>query len=397
MKSILKYWIAAIGFCAMVSCEDMNSLHRQYLDRGELIYPGKVDSINIYPGIEKVKFEWEIKADPRIAKVEIRWSEGAEARKREYPVTRTEDGAFTMSALIEGMPEGSYSFEFITWDDVGNRSLSTTRAVDIYGATNYLAHRTAKATRLGNGTAIIWQPADPGMVRVELSYTDFNGVKQQLSVWPEETNTIIFHQNDVQMVTVYKQEYELDTLRATARNIPLSANLAQTIRKDAPCYINIVDFDLGGEGIAYHDTDAGNNGGNSYRSDLGDPDCRVDIEGNPPNIGWSNAGEWLQYTVKAEEEGDYLFDINLSVNSSSARYSLIVNGEKTAIYDLRNNSSWGDYRWYHQTNPDDPRPVIRLKQGFNILRVFLDAGGFNTRTISLVSTQYPSPDNRIAK
>ncbi|MDR2425365.1 MAG: hypothetical protein LBD59_11705 [Prevotellaceae bacterium] len=398
MKRIFKYLIAAIGFCATVSCEDMNSLHQEYLDRGELIYPGKVDSINIYPGIEKVKFEWEVKADPRISKVEIHWSEGVEAKKREYPVIRTEDGSFIMSALIDSIPEGSYNFEFITWDDAGNRSLASTRAVDIYGNSGYLAHRLAKTTRLGNGTLIAWQPADSSMVRVELSYTDLDGLQQQTTVLPEEKNTIVLHQGEIQMVTVYKKPLDLDTLRATAKTLPVSTSLAKTIVKEGTSIITAVDFDLGGEGVAYHDSDSSNEGNNDYRGALGEENCPVDIQNTPPNVGWSNAGEWLQYTVTVEEEGDYLADLNLSVGGGSAQYSLIVNGVKTDVYNLISNSNWDSYRWYHQTNPAEPQPEIHLLKGVNVIRLYMDNGGFNLRSISLINALYVivSPDNRVS-
>ena len=56
-----------------------------------------------------------------------------------------------------------------------------------------------------------------------------------------------------------------------------------------PTRIEAEDFDIGGEGVAYHDTDAGNNGG-QYR-----PAEDVDIEacsdaGGGYNVGWTDAG-----------------------------------------------------------------------------------------------------------
>ncbi len=62
-----------------------------------------------------------------------------------------------------------------------------------------------------------------------------------------------------------------------------------------PARIEAEDYDAGGENVAYHDTDAGNNG-SQYRSD------DVDIEectdtGGGYNVGWLNQSEWLEYTV----------------------------------------------------------------------------------------------------
>ena len=86
-----------------------------------------------------------------------------------------------------------------------------------------------------------------------------------------------------------------------------------------------------------------------------------------------------------EKEGDYIFDALLSVNGGEAKYSLIVNGEKTEVYILRNNNNWSDWRWYHATFPDDPSPTIHLKQGANVIRYYVDGGGFNLAGISFVS------------
>lgn len=400
MKKIFKYLAAAIGILVIISCTDMNNRHQEWLDRGEGVYIGKIDSVDVYPGIGRVKFEWEIKADPRIAKVEIAWMEGAEIKSREYSVTRTDDGRFMMNATIENIPEGNYSFEFTTMDGEGNRSKSSPYIVDIYGEQyqRYMAHRYAKATRLGNGTAIVWQAADSTLSYVDLFYTDTEGVNRKMRVLPEDERTVILHEGNIDIISVYKSPNELDTLRATKKALPLSNNLQYTVGTDVACEIPIVHFDLGGEGVGYHDNDPNNRGGNAaYRNDMGDSDCGVDVEGNL-NTGYSDPGEWMQYTVNVEEEGDYFFDVNLSVNGGSAAYSLIVNGEKTAICNMRNNSSWNSWRWYHASNRDEPQLKIHLKKGRNEIRFFLDGGGYNIMKLSLTHSSLAppeSPDSRV--
>ena len=67
--------------------------------------------------------------------------------------------------------------------------------------------------------------------------------------------------------------------------------------------IQAENFDTGGEGVAYHDTDAANSGG-QYRPSEG-----VDIEtttdaGGGSNVGWVNGGEWLEYTVNVAAGGN---------------------------------------------------------------------------------------------
>ncbi len=66
-----------------------------------------------------------------------------------------------------------------------------------------------------------------------------------------------------------------------------------------PGTIESVHYDSGGEGIAYHDTEADNLGTGS-RQDEG-----VDTEPNDggENIGWLESGEWLEYTIEVEKTG----------------------------------------------------------------------------------------------
>ena len=59
-----------------------------------------------------------------------------------------------------------------------------------------------------------------------------------------------------------------------------------------PGTVNAQDYDNGGEGVAYHDTTAGNNGG-AYRSQ--DVDLEPSSDGGY-DVGWIAAGEWLNYT-----------------------------------------------------------------------------------------------------
>ena len=58
-----------------------------------------------------------------------------------------------------------------------------------------------------------------------------------------------------------------------------------------PGRIEAEDYDTGGEGVAYHDTDSGNNGGD-YR--LNDVD--IDTSSADYAVGWIDADEWLEYT-----------------------------------------------------------------------------------------------------
>ncbi|NIV30584.1 MAG: carbohydrate-binding protein, partial [Anaerolineae bacterium] len=82
-----------------------------------------------------------------------------------------------------------------------------------------------------------------------------------------------------------------------------------------PGRIEAEDYDLGGEGAAYHDTTGGNEGG-EYRSDDVDIQITTDLEGGY-NVGWLEEGEWLEYAVDVASNGQY--DIQVRVASAMDR------------------------------------------------------------------------------
>ncbi|ACL17063.1 Carbohydrate binding family 6 [Methanosphaerula palustris E1-9c] len=77
---------------------------------------------------------------------------------------------------------------------------------------------------------------------------------------------------------------------------------APYVNHTLPALIEAEDYNLGGEGIAYHDTTAWNEG-SVYRND------GVDIEQIHPTGGykvcWIRDGEWLTYTVTIPQAGNY--------------------------------------------------------------------------------------------
>ncbi len=95
-----------------------------------------------------------------------------------------------------------------------------------------------------------------------------------------------------------------------------------------PGRVQCAYYDLGGEGIAYHDTDAKNNGSgalnpadgsylNQFRMDEGVDTSYTkfhdQIDNNPYNlvpppegqlyVGWTEPGEWFNMTVEVERPG----------------------------------------------------------------------------------------------
>jgi endoglucanase len=137
-----------------------------------------------------------------------------------------------------------------------------------------------------------------------------------------------------------------------------------------------VDYDLGKTGFAYYDTDTANyrvatnintvwNKGNVYRNDGVDIRLCKDTVSNGYCIGWTESGEWLQYTLEAAKEGYYDVAIRSSAKDSAGQLQLIVNGSYLQKINMPEAAAW----------TTTTAKNIFLKKGKNIFRVKITKGG----------------------
>jgi hypothetical protein len=160
--------------------------------------------------------------------------------------------------------------------------------------------------------------------------------------------------------------------------------LPQTI----PGIVQAENFDGGGEGLSFHDTDAPNNGG-QYR------DTSVDVEatgdaGGGYNVGWTGAGEWLEYTVNAIVDGTYTLGLRVASIGSAGTFHVEIDGQnKTGSMTVPDTGGWQTYTTLTKTN-------IAISAGQHLLRLALDStgangtvGNYNYFTFTATSTNAP--------
>lgn len=90
-----------------------------------------------------------------------------------------------------------------------------------------------------------------------------------------------------------------------------------------PGTIESENYDKGGEGLAYHDTEAENKSG-EYRTD--GVDIEVCKEGGY-NLSWIADGEWLEYTVNVTEAGTYTFTTRAASLTDGGSFHFEVDGK----------------------------------------------------------------------
>jgi hypothetical protein len=104
-----------------------------------------------------------------------------------------------------------------------------------------------------------------------------------------------------------------------------------------PGQIEAEDYDLGLNGEAYYDLDAGNNGG-QYRSD--DVDIEACAEGGY-NVGWISDGEWIDYQVDVASAGAYTIETRVASIVSGGAFHIEFDGvDKTGTITVPVTGDW---------------------------------------------------------
>ncbi|WP_108869642.1 carbohydrate-binding protein [Aquimarina aquimarini] len=139
-----------------------------------------------------------------------------------------------------------------------------------------------------------------------------------------------------------------------------------------PGIIQAEDYDIGGEGFAYHDTDISNNGNQGRLNEGVDVQNTTDI-GKGTNVGWVKDGEWLEYTIANIETGNY--DITCRVASpvnSTKSIDVKLGTTNLGSVIVPNTNGWQSWR-----DVTIPNVAITNSGSKQTLRLNLYGGSFN--------------------
>jgi PKD repeat protein len=145
-----------------------------------------------------------------------------------------------------------------------------------------------------------------------------------------------------------------------------------------PGKIEAENFDIGGQGIAYSDADAANTTG-QYRATDG-----VDIEGCADagggfDIGFTGAGEWLEYTVNVQTAGTYTFQARLATQGTGNTFHVEVDGFNiSGSIPVPNSGGWQIWETVSFTTPT-------ISSGQHVIRFYEETGGYNINYFNFMS------------
>ncbi|MCR6637551.1 MAG: carbohydrate-binding protein [Sporocytophaga sp.] len=138
-----------------------------------------------------------------------------------------------------------------------------------------------------------------------------------------------------------------------------------------PGRIEAEEYDLGGEGLAYHEANTnGNEGGATFRNDEVDIETTGDVDGTY-NISYILQGEWLAYTVEVAGTGSYDLDLRVAADGDGKTFHIEMDGNNvTGPISVPNTGGW--QTWQTITVKDVP-----LTAGKNIMKIVFDASYMN--------------------
>jgi hypothetical protein len=156
-----------------------------------------------------------------------------------------------------------------------------------------------------------------------------------------------------------------------------------------PGRIEAEEYDLGGEGLAYHEGNtSGNQGLATLRNDEVDIETTGDVDG-AYNIGYALTGEWLEYSVNVASNGKYDMEFRVAKDGTGGLFHVEMDGVNvTGSIAVPNTGGWQVWETVEVKN-------ISMTSGSHILKVAFDSDytNFNYMNFKTVITGVESNES----
>ena len=108
---------------------------------------------------------------------------------------------------------------------------------------------------------------------------------------------------------------------------------------NVPCTIEAEDYDLGGEGVAFHFQQTGAGNRRDYRDDA----VGLSSGNGGVVLGNTSDGDWNNYTINVTEEGTYRITTICSSGVDNGRFDLRMDGSPVCRLRKVPNNGWDNY------------------------------------------------------
>lgn len=139
---------------------------------------------------------------------------------------------------------------------------------------------------------------------------------------------------------------------------------------NVPGIVYASDYDFGRSGFAYSDAD-NDNAGYKYRNDNVDIENCSDAITNGYNVGFTNASEFLKFTINVQQAGTYNLTFRTAANAAGGSVQFkFDNSSFSEIINIPQTGGW-------QTWGNVIKSGINLSSGTHTINLNFITGGFN--------------------
>lgn len=260
---------------------------------------------------------------------------------------------------------------FTVWDDGGWFEVLHRSNLTWQDSKDILIHTTLQSPdnlvlKIVNDTSIQvgWKPGTEPCDTILIERRVNNGAFMPLA-WTHGSATT-FLDTLSENLTDYTYRVIAVTDTIFSYSYPSKIRMLYTVREPfsgsfckIPGTLEAEDYDLGGEGLAYHETTPDNIPG-AYRPDEG-----VDIEARPGGFHVTRAdpGEWMEYCVDVAEAGTYEITIPVASFDGGGIFRIKFGDKSIATLTVPKTGSW--------TTTADLSVRAELEAGKQIMRVLM--------------------------
>jgi Domain of unknown function/Domain of unknown function (DUF5013) len=195
-KEYRNYAVLALLFLMVIysSCTKQDDF-KKFIQNGEISYTGKLDSVKMNSGKNRVLLKGVFLADPKIVACKVFWNNF----KDSVIIPVNKKGAVdSLKFFIENVSEGYQNFTIYTYDKDGNKSIPVNVTSVSYGE-RYIASLSDRPISSATADAstgkgiVSWLGMDKltGVFATEVQYTNINNVIKKIRTKIDSTQTVI--------------------------------------------------------------------------------------------------------------------------------------------------------------------------------------------------------------
>jgi hypothetical protein len=212
LKILFAILIAPVSVVLYSSCtRTTGDAYKKYQAGGELVYPGRADTVIVHAGYKRIQLSVVLGNDPLVKKVRAFWNNEHDSLETSVGHLTGKD---TVNIIVPNLVEGNYNFTVYTFDEAGHRSVVFNGSGIAYGDsyTSSLTNRNLRSvTQSKEGRIQLnWGTAAEGDLGTEISYVGLDGADHKIIAPADQTTTTLPDYKD-NSVLIYQSLYKPDT------------------------------------------------------------------------------------------------------------------------------------------------------------------------------------------